>query len=346
MTLQQIYESRVAEQRLANDEAQRRTIIQFDQLINRIQKRWFWQKPPKGIYLWGPTGRGKTMIMDLFFAQLKVAKKRVHFHEFMHSVHQEMHRVQGQGSLDKVVVNITQGIKVLCFDEFIVNDIADAMLLKRILELLLERGAIIVATSNVVPDNLYKNGLQRASFLPAIALIKNNLNVISMQGDKDYRFELLLENDLYIVNDEHAHSKLTNLFSSMSNDAVGTTDLQLNINSRNILAKQVTDTMAWFDFAALCQSPRAASDYLELALRYQAVFISDIPVLTEDSNDAARRFITLIDALYDHGVKLVISAAANPEYLYTGSRLAFEFQRCTSRLKQMQSSEYLHTEHQ
>ena len=285
--------------------------------------------------------------MDTFFDTLPFEDKlRAHFHRFMQRVHRELKSLAGEKNpLISVADRIADEARVICFDEFFVSDITDAMILAGLFERLFERGVVLVATSNIVPDQLYKDGLQRARFLPAIALIKQNVEVVNVDGGVDYRLRALEQAELY-------HSPLgveaeASLQASFERLAPETplSDQLLEIEGRNIVARQVADDVAWFEFDELCDGPRSQYDYIELAKIFHAVLVSNVPVLGGGRDDQARRFINLVDEFYDRNVKLVLSAAAPLDSLYTGGRLDFEFERTQSRLLEMQSQEYLAREH-
>ena len=315
-------------------------------LLERWTKRG--TKAPRGLYLWGGVGRGKTYLMDCFYECLPLkSKRRVHFHRFMQDVHDGLHRHQGQQDpLQIVAQELLEQSKVLCFDEFHVADIADAMLLAGLLKTLFAGGLTLVATSNIEPDGLYRDGLQRAKFLPAIEQIKQHTEVINVDSGVDYRLRILERAKIYHCPlDADANRSLEQSFHQL---APGECREQttININHRQMAALGVTDGIAWFDFTVLCEQARSSSDYIELARRFNTLLIANVPQMGDDSNDPARRFISLIDELYDRNVNLIVSAAAEPEQLYIGERLAFEFRRTSSRLIEMQSYQYLGSAHQ
>ncbi|MCH9004723.1 MAG: AFG1 family ATPase [Proteobacteria bacterium] len=301
----------------------------------------------KGLYIWGGVGRGKTFLMDLFFDSLNIRKKkRIHFHRMMQSVHARMRTVGNiEDPLDAVAERMASETQVLCFDEFYVSDIGDAMLLGRLLDGLFRRGVTLVATSNLAPDDLYKDGLQRQQFMPAIDRIKRNTDVIHMDGDTDYRLRLLQKAGTYLTPDDERATEKLNFFFDESATSEIRDNHGLDINGRRISARKCAKGIAWFDFAALCDGPRSQADYIEVARWYPTVIISGIPLLDSTCEDQTRRFIALVDEFYDRRVKLIVSASTVAESLYSGNRLTLEFKRTVSRLIEMQSSEYLALPH-
>lgn len=304
-------------------------------------------EPETGLYIWGGVGRGKTMLMDLFYDCLPAERRlRMHFHRFMRRVHDGLQDWTGTADpLRKVAASIADQADVLCFDEFFVSDIGDAMILAEVLDELFRRGVTLVATSNVEPKNLYENGLQRSRFLPAIDLLYAHTHVEHVDEGVDFRLRALQQAEIYHCPlDAAAEAGLKRSFAALAPDTpqAGVT---LQIEGRPIATRLVADDVVWFDFAELCDGPRSQNDYIELALVYHAVLLSDVPVLTLRSENAARRLISLVDEFYDHGVKLIISAAAPINELYQGERLRFEFQRTESRLIEMQSNDYLAGSH-
>ncbi len=310
-------------------------------------------EPVKGLYFWGGVGRGKTHLMDLFYEALPFEKKmRIHFHRFMREVHQSLTRLQGKKDpLDLVAKEISDKAFIICFDEFFVSDITDAMLLGGLMEALFSRGVSLVATSNIDPDNLYKDGLQRQRFLPAIALIKQHTEVLNIDGGIDYRLRALEQAPLYYspIQDDTE----TSLYSCFQHLApLGTSgffcvesNVNVEIEGRNLLAKHVADDVIWFDFKTLCDGPRSQIDYIEIAKEFHAVLVSDVPQMGRHNDDMARRFILMVDEFYDRNIKLVISADVELALLYREGRLNFEFERTVSRLQEMQSHEYLARAH-
>jgi cell division protein ZapE len=304
-------------------------------------------EPEQGLYLWGGVGRGKTYLVDVFFDCLPFRKKlRVHFHRFMQRVHQELAGLEGEKNpLEIVAQRIADEAIVICFDEFFVTDIGDAMILAGLMEALFARGVTLVATSNIEPQHLYENGLQRQRFLPAIALVEKFTRVVNVDGGIDYRLRTLEQAELYHHPlDAGADLSLGLSFERLAPEP-GKRWVRLEINGRYITCRCIADDVVWFDFAELCNGPRSQNDYIELARIFHAVLVSGVPRFNPDSNDQARRFVNLVDEFYDRNVKLVLAAAVPLAELYGGGSLEFEFQRTVSRLQEMQSHEYLAREH-
>ena len=304
------------------------------------------RKPVTGLYLWGGVGRGKTWMMDLFFDSLAGKNKlRIHFHRFMARVHAALKTKQStRDPLAEIAREWAAQCRVLCFDEFFVSDIADAMLLGGLLQALFNECVTLVATSNVAPDDLYRDGLQRAKFLPAIESIKEHCVSMHVEGDRDFRLRLLLRSEIFLqpLND-HAETSLGQAFANMS--AGCSLDAQLEVNGRILNARQRSDGIIWFDFRELCEQPTSTADYIEIARAFNTVLLSGVPRMDEGNADATRRFINLIDEFYDRNVKMLISAEAPIDGLYSGNRLEFEFRRTASRLTEMQSNAYLAKPH-
>ncbi|MDH4047306.1 MAG: cell division protein ZapE [Gammaproteobacteria bacterium] len=301
----------------------------------------------RGIYLWGGVGRGKTFLMDLFYSTLTTERKRrMHFHEMMSEIHARLRiHADTEDPADKVAAEIANETSVLCFDEFFVSDIGDAMILGRLLNGLFCRGTVLVATSNTPPDELYADGLQRERFLPAIDLLKKHAQIVHLDTGTDYRLRMLKRAGTYLTPDDaDAEKKLEEFFHSSAATASAMNPV-LEILGRPVTCRRCTSDVAWFDFSAICDGPRSVNDYIEIARRFQTIIISKVPVLRPEAHNAARRFISLIDEFYDRRVKLVVSAEAPIDRLYQGKKLAFEFRRTASRLTEMQSSGYLHAAH-
>ena len=305
--------------------------------------------PLKGLYFWGGVGRGKTYLMDTFFDSLPFTRKhRTHFHRFMQRVHADLQSLGGQKNpLDALAKKYAQEASIICFDEFFVSDITDAMILGTLFERLFAEGVSLVATSNIIPDNLYLNGLQRSRFLPAIALLKEHTEIVNVDGGVDYRLRLLEQAELYHCPlDESADISLNQSFENLSPDLDEVVECeQIEINGRNILSRRCCEDVVWFEFDQICLGARSQNDYIELAKLYHAVIISNVPQMGRESDDAARRFINLVDEFYDSGVKLILSAAVPIFEIYTQGSLEFQIERTKSRLLEMQSHEYLAREH-
>jgi cell division protein ZapE len=362
MSLQEIYAQQIAQRGFQQDPAQLDAVRHLDELRNKLiatrgkragALRWLRrigkriEPPERGLYLWGSVGRGKTWLMDMFCHSLPFPERqRRHFHRFMHEVHAQLKTLVNVASpLEEVAEQISRDTRVLCFDELYVSDIADAMVLGGLFEGLIRRGVTLVITSNVPPRELYKNGLQRQRFMPAIELLEQHTREINVDGAVDYRLRQLTQAGTYLTSAAPDTSgRLEALFRDLSDGEAEDCNF-IEIESRQIPVMRASDKVAWFDFASLCEGPRSPTDYIEIARDYQSVLVSDVPVLDETRENAARRFIALVDELYDRNVNLVVSAAASPRGLYRGERLQHEFHRTTSRLMEMQSQEYLAREH-
>lgn len=305
-------------------------------------------KPPvKGLYFWGGVGRGKTYLVDTFYDALPFAQKmRVHFHRFMRRVHAELKQLQGQKNpLDIIARKFADEVEIICFDEFFVSDITDAMILGGLFEKLFGLGVTLVATSNIVPDDLYKDGLQRARFIPAITLLKANTDIVNVDSGIDYRLRVLEKAEIFHSPlDAAADESLRASFDGLAQEHVRQS-VVIDVNGRPIDARMVAEDVLWCDFKALCDGPRSQNDYIEIACEYHAVLVSNVPAMGAANDDQARRFINMVDEFYDRNVKLILSAALPIETLYSSGRLEFEFARTRSRLLEMQSHEYLAREH-
>ena len=348
------YDADLRSGRISADPAQQGAVAALQQVYEALlaappkkrlgKLRW---PPVQGLYLWGGVGRGKTWLMDAFYESLPFTRKyRTHFHRFMQEVHERRRKYQQrQDPLGLIAAEFAQQARVLCFDEFFVSDIADAMILGRLTEGLFEHGVTLVATSNTPPDDLYKDGLQRQNFLPAIVRLKQHCAVLKVDGGVDYRLRVLEQAEIYHSPlDAAAERNLADYFRRIAPDA-GQADGKLSLHGRKIAARRLGEGVAWFDFDALCKGPRGAADYTELARLYHTVLLSQVPQLTAALENEARRFVTLVDEFYDHAVKLILSAAVPLERLYAGELLRFEFQRTQSRLTEMRSHDYLAREH-
>ncbi|HYD17888.1 MAG TPA: cell division protein ZapE [Patescibacteria group bacterium] len=357
-SLSDIYEQKIQQGGLRADPDQARVIGALDTLSRSLappaSKAW-WpfarKKAPKikGLYLWGGVGRGKSMLMDMFFAQAPVEnKRRVHFHAFMLEVHdflfaRRSHRTE-QDRIDSDLIAAADKIageaRLLCFDEFQVKDVADAMIIGRLFTALFERGVVVVMTSNIPPDGLYKDGLQRDRFLPFIELLKSNMEVYAFIGETDYRRGRLRELDVYFwPADADAHAQLDRVFTTVTDGDAGN-PADITVKGRIIHVPRAAKGVAAFSFSELCEQPKSALDYLELTRLFRFFIIKNIPRLNDGNRDAVTRFVTLIDALYDSHAFVAVSAAAPPEELYDGTALAQVFERTVSRLLEMQSRSY------
>lgn len=363
------YEDEIRKGTLRADPEQRAVMQKLDLIGDELVRRRNWRSPSrslfarwvkpadqsvdgiKGLYLWGGVGRGKTHLCDLFFEAVPFKeKKRLHFHRFMQQIHDDLSTLTGTDEpLMRIADEWSNRARLLLLDEIHVNDITDAMLLGGLLTALFKRGVTLVTTSNVPPDDLYKDGLQRARFLPAIAQIRQNTDVIEMIGETDYRLRILQREPIYIVGryangavDAVTARAMQKHFEGLRSDFDQNKN-SITVNSREISVIAQSSAVVWFTFENLCNTDRSTQDYIELATLYPTVMISNIPIMTEDTNDAARRFVNMIDEFYDRGVKVIASAQAAADKLYTGKRLAFEFERAASRLFEMQTTQYLST---
>lgn len=303
---------------------------------------------PKGLYFWGGVGRGKSFLMDVFFACLPYKRKRrIHFHDFMAESHHEMKLLSAsKDPLLALADNIAKATRLLCFDELHVSDIADAMILGRLMAALFERGVVMIITSNAAPDELYPNGLQRQKFLPAIELIKLNLKVINIDSGNDYRLREIPNTPLIMLSSsEDSETHMEAIFQRLAKDSLLYVP-HIEIQGRLIDVKKLASNVIWFNFSELCGGPRSQADYLEIAHRFPTVIISDIPQMGANEAAEAQRFIWLIDVLYDNRVKLVASATAPPQHLCSNPAQTGEFSRTVSRLTEMQSQAYLELKHQ
>ncbi len=351
-------------QGFVRDEAQQAAIELLDDLYRRLLQQaeegsfakkirlklgFAKKRPVTGVYFWGGVGRGKTYLMDVFYDALPITTKlRTHFHRFMRSVHQELKTLKDQKNpLEIVAERFADKYQIICFDEFFVVDITDAMILANLLDGLFRRGVTLVATSNIAPEGLYENGLQRQRFLPAIDLLLQYTHVVNVDGGVDYRLRALKQSELYFSPvDEAAEKALAACFARLVlSDAHVCANKAIEVEGRIIRAVREAEGVAWFEFTELCDGPRSQNDYIELAREYHTIIVQNVPVFSESNDDQARRFIYLIDEFYDRNVKLVISAAAPYTELYVSGRLAFEFQRTQSRLQEMQSEDYLCAAH-
>lgn len=311
-----------------------------------FQKYVIRPEPPRGLYFWGGVGRGKSFLMDAFYDAVPYKRKRrVHFHAFMHEMHEllKAHRSEDD-PLMQVAKSISTQVRLLCFDEFHVSDIADAMILGRLVEALLAQGVVIVTTSNYPPEKLYPNGLQRHLFLPTIALLQAKLDVLEVDGGTDYRLRTLERIETFLVpDDEVAHQKMLADFVAIAGNEGSAGSIE--VLEREIPVVRQAPGVVWFTFSDLCVGMRSQNDYLELAQEHHTIMLSGMPRLTKEQASEARRFTWLVDVLYDHRVKLIISAAVEADELYTEGTQAEEFKRTVSRLVEMRSREYLSEPH-
>ncbi|CDM87937.1 cell division protein ZapE [Xenorhabdus bovienii] len=370
ITPSSLYQSALSEGQYQPDEVQRNTVARLDimhhDLGNRspehvlpssglisILGRLFGglsteqQRPVQGLYMWGGVGRGKTWLMDMFFQSLPTDRKlRLHFHRFMLRVHEELTVLQGhENPLDVIADGFKAQTDVLCFDEFFVSDITDAMILGTLLEALFKRGIALVATSNIPPDELYRNGLQRARFLPAIEQIKKYCDVMNVDAGIDYRLRTLTQAHLYLTPlSEDNRQEMHRMFQRLAGRK-GEPNPVLEINHRSMPAISSVDGVLAINFKTLCDDPRSPLDYIALSKLYHSVLLHDTPAMTALDESAARRFLALVDEFYERHVKLIINAEAPMERIYQGELLTFEYRRCLSRLQEMQSEEYLKLPH-
>ena len=305
------------------------------------------QTPVQGLYMWGGVGRGKTWLMDMFFQSVPGERKqRLHFHRFMLRVHEELTQLQGHSDPLQIVADrFKSETDLLCFDEFFVSDITDAMLLGTLMEALFSRGITLVATSNIPPDDLYRNGLQRARFLPAIDMIKKHCEIMNVDAGIDYRLRTLTSAHLWMTPlNETNNKEMERMFVALAGKPREAHE-PLHINHRELPTLGLAEGVLAMDFHTLCGEGRSQHDYIELSRRFHSVLLYDVPVLLYKTEDQARRFLALVDEFYERHVKLVISAEASLFEIYQGERLKFEYQRCISRLQEMQSEEYLRLPH-
>ncbi len=352
--LRQLYQRELAARGFTEDAAQSQALSRLQALRDRVMQRPGWLQrlrpaqqllqSPRGIYLWGGVGRGKTWLMDLFYTSLApLPRTRVHFHHFMRDIHAALQAAgQRREPLEFLARKIGARTRVLCLDELYVSDIADAMILATLFAALLRQGLVLVVTSNAPPAELYRDGLQRSRFLPAIALLQGELEIVHLDGGIDYRLRTLQQHAIYL--DQAAPDtpqRLQRLFDEVA-DELGESDSELTLQGRTLRALRRRGDVVWFDFAPLCEGTRSQLDYVELAQEFNTVIVSGIPVFaTAEQDDAARRFIALVDEFYDQGVKLIVTAAAQPARLYQATRLRLEFERTASRLMEMRTADYL-----
>ena len=357
MSVRAVYEEELKKRGFQSDPAQLRAIEALEQCAsdwaayrakrsNALKKLINRPEIPKGVYMFGGVGRGKSFLMDCFYEAVPIKRKtRLHFHEFMREVHRELTAMQGTvNPLDVLGKEMAKRYRLICFDEFHVADITDAMILHRLLVALFDNGVGFVTTSNFMPDGLYPNGLHRDRILPAIALLNQRMNVLNVDNGTDYRRRTLEMVKLYhsplgAQADAEMQDAFNRLATGPDEDAV------LHIEARKIQSRRRSGGVVWFDFMAICGGPRSQNDYLEIATQFHTVLLSNVPHMPVSMASEARRFTWLIDVLYDRRVKLILSAAVGPEALYTEGPMSHEFPRTISRLHEMQSSEFLALEH-
>lgn len=347
MSLIKHYDTAIAAGRIVNDPNQREIVLQLDSLaqwLSKPRKRWFIRprhQAMRGIYLHGPVGVGKTFLMDLLFENTEIKQKtRLHFHQFMQQVDTQLRQLQGQADPLRQIARLwANKVRLLCFDEFMVRDVAHAMILKELLEALFAEGVVFFITSNIPPDELYLNGIHRARFLPAIDLIKSRCQVINLGSSCDYRLGYAAQMDRYIspLNEEN-EQRLLNQFMHL--EPHSSTDGVIRVQNRNIAYIRRGEGAIWFDFKVLCNLPRSQLDYLEIADRFDTVFLSNIPVIGEEDTLFAILLIQLIDVFYDKRIQLVMSAAVPINQLYERGEMRQAFKRTASRLQEMQSVRY------
>ena len=353
MSVKQAYEAELIAKGFTADPAQLRAVNALErccaewaafraQRSNAFKKLIHHPDTPRGVYMYGGVGRGKSFLMDCFYNAVPLRRKtRLHFHEFMREVHRELRDLQGTvNPLDELGKRIAKRYKLICFDEFHVADITDAMILHRLLTALFDNGVGFVTTSNFKPDDLYPGGMHRDRILPAIALLNTHLEVLSVDNGTDYRRRTLEQVNLYHTPlGPQADAEMTDAFNRLAESQDDNPVLQ--IESRQIQARRKAGGLVWFDFKTLCGGPRSQNDYLEIATQFHTVLLSDVPAMPVRMASEARRFTWLVDVLYDRRVKLIMSAQVLPEALYTDGPLAHEFPRTVSRLNEMQSAEFL-----
>lgn len=361
MTPLEKYQDVLNETKFQPDAGQKAVITRFEQLYWQIVKRETQQKNPlssltnlfvkpktlQGIYLWGGVGRGKTWLMDLFYETLPVKNKyRLHFHRYIREIHEQLEQYKGQKNpLTLIAQQYARQYQLLCLDEFHVSDITDAMILHGLLKALMESNVILIFTSNFAPDELYKDGLQRERFIPAIELIKQHCQIQKIDDGEDHRLNAIQSTEMYFspLNEINAQ-RLEDCFQALC-PCQPKHNTSLTINHRQLPTYRLADDVVWFVFEQIFNSPRAVADYIELARLFHTVIISDIPYLTANNEDKTRRFIQLMDEFYDRNVKIIISAEDIPEKLYQGGLLEFEFARTVSRMEEMKSVNYLQKPH-
>ncbi|MBC3906344.1 cell division protein ZapE [Undibacterium umbellatum] len=353
MNVIEYYQDALSQRGFQADEAQKRAVDRLQtayeewveykgKRANRLTRLITRPEVPRGVYMWGGVGRGKSFLMDSFFSVVPVVRKaRLHFHEFMRAVHRQLDELKGVADpLDEVARRIAKKYRLICFDEFHVSDVADAMLLYNLLNALFENGVSFVMTSNYQPDTLYPDGLHRDRMLPTIALLKEKLDILNVDSGNDYRKRALEQVQAYMTPLNAATDKaLRDSFARVAETS--DEDPHVDVEGRNLKSLRRAGSVIWFDFATLCGGPRSQNDYLEIASRFHTVILSSIPRMSAAMSSEARRFTWLIDVFYDNKVKLIMSAEVPPEELYTNGTLSNEFHRTVSRIIEMQSKEYM-----
>ena len=346
----ELYLNLIDDGQLSFDKEQAKLLEKFDHLNESLTKRsksWFGQKKIKGLYIRGEVGRGKTQMMDIFFETLNIQeKKRVHFHRFMKILHDDLDKISAQKDpLKKVAKEISKKTKVLCFDEFYVEDIGDAMLLGRFINELFENKVTLITTSNTHPDNLYRDGLHRSRFLPAIKSIKENCEIYELNSAQDYRLRTLEQLEIFIIGKGNQGIKeLESNFTELTNGEFQDGQ-KIKILGREINTIKLAQGSLWVSFKEICEGPRSAKDYIEVCSEFHTLFVSNVPIMKGSNDDSARRFIALVDECYERNVNLILSMETELERIYSGERLLEPFKRTISRLEEMRSKEYLSRPH-
>ena len=346
----ELYLNLIDEGQLSFDEEQAKLLEKFNHLNESLTKRsksWFGQKKIKGLYIRGEVGRGKTQMMDIFFETLNIQeKKRVHFHRFMKILHDDLDKISAQKDpLKKVAKDISKKTKVLCFDEFYVEDIGDAMLLGRFINELFENKVTLITTSNTHPDNLYRDGLHRSRFLPAIKSIKENCEIYELNSAQDYRLRTLEQLEIFIIGKgDQGIKELESNFTELTNGEFQDGQ-KIKILGREINTIKLAQGSLWVSFKEICEGPRSAKDYIEVCSEFHTLFVSNVPIMKGSNDDSARRFIALVDECYERNVNLILSMETELQQIYSGERLLEPFKRTISRLEEMRSKEYLSRPH-
>ena len=351
------YAQALASGQFMPDDAQAQAVHELErvwqELIQRYKaskkafRRFRRQTAPQGVYMWGGVGRGKTWLMDQFYDSIPFRRKtRMHFHHFMQHVHRELNKLSGQRNpLDSVADQIYKDAVVICFDEFFVSNVTDAMILSDLFQKLFHRGITLVATSNIAPDGLYKNGIHRDRFIPTIEMVKKHCQVLNVDAGVDYRLRVLKQAQLFKSPLTHDNQNwMAQRFSALTNTQHHSSE-PIIINQRVVETIAHTEDVLWCEFSELCFKPRSPADFIEIANIYNTVLVSNVPHLTDFLSEGTRRFIYLVDEFYDRGVKLLLTSEDSIIEIYQGEKLAFEIERTRSRLLEMQSDDYLNEEH-